>query len=125
MGSIYAEMQSWAIDVVAGSASYSKYDSRKRRIGAADKPLKVAPLATEVAEAIVAGRSDDRLKWLSANRVRLEVGVIIEATNKETTAARRRRFAGAIDTELAARGWNRMEGRRNTFEKIDNALTKE
>jgi hypothetical protein len=119
-GSIYAEIQTWSIDLSICSARCS--GGRKRLVGHRDGPLKIAPIAEDVAAAIIAGRRDDpRLQWLSSGRVRLQVGAIIPRTNAQTTGNRRRKFAGAIDAALAKHGWRRVAKMLNTFEKYEEA----
>jgi hypothetical protein len=69
-----------------------------------DQPLKVKPLAHELADAVTRGRSDDRLKWKTENCARILIGVVIPATD-QTTSARRKRFWTALKEELSQDGW--------------------
>jgi hypothetical protein len=119
LGSVYAAVQSWRIDVATASAVYG--GDKKRLIRQKDAPLNAKLLAQEIAALIVEGKSDPRLKRLSDGRVRLDILAIIPETNKQTTASRRQRFADAIDAALAPHRWHRVLGARHLFESIPDA----
>jgi len=115
-GSIYAEMQTWRIDLSTGCASVAV--SGRRQIGTRDAPLNVNLLAEDIAAAIERGANDERLEWQSPNRVRIKIGTIIPETNARTTSGRRRRFSAAIEMALASRGWKRFpHPSRHIFER--------
>lgn len=106
-GSVYAHVQTWQIDVQRGTADLNGFE-KPRLVGKRDKPLKVASLAVEIAQLIVSGREDARLKWLGPNLVRVEIGRVIPATNRETTAARRQRLIKALEKQLQSQGWQKI-----------------
>ena len=77
--------------------------------------LNVGPLAQEIAELIVAGRHDERLKWNTDGRVRVLIGKIFPEASavKQTREGRRRRFREALTQILATHGWHEVTA--NTY----------
>ena len=59
-GSVYAEMQQWEIDCEKGIANYDRFNSRRRQVADKQRPLKVAPIAKEIANVIRSGSADSR-----------------------------------------------------------------
>ncbi len=114
LGSIHAELQSWHINPAAGTAATNPYANRRRMIGGRDAPLKVEPFVEQIATAIKTGKEDPRLVWASATRVRIKMGLVIEATNKQTTSGRRRRFINKLEEALAP-GWRRVQAGSHTI----------
>jgi hypothetical protein len=112
-GSVYAEIQKWVVDLAVCKATLETV--RKRLVGRKDGPLKIKPLAEELAALIVRGLVDRRLKWLSPQRVTIRIGEVIPTTNAWTTSDRRRRFSVAIDEALSPHAWKRVSG--HTFER--------
>ncbi len=114
MGSVYAHVQTWRINLEEGTATC---DYPKRRlVGARDRGLKVEPIAKQIAELILTRKKDLRLKWLGPTSVRVETSRVVPTTNRETTTKRRRRLMNALEKELAVHGWSRVPGRLDTFE---------
>lgn len=104
-GSIFADVQSWVINLEKGTAILEGV--RKRQLGSRAKSLDTAAIACEITKLIRSGNRDNRLKWKSETCVRVLVGVVIPATNKQTTAGRRKRFWAALEKELKQHGWTR------------------
>jgi hypothetical protein len=119
-GSVYAHIYQWAIDVERGTASMDRFPTR-RQVGDLDKPLKVKPLAQEIADLILNGKEDSRLAWKNETKVRLLITKIIPTTNEQTTSGRRKRFRSALAEALQPHGW-RMST-INTFERLDHDNT--
>jgi hypothetical protein len=104
LGSVYAEMQAWTVDVENGTASCD-VSAGRRVVGERDKPFDAGAAAKEIAELITSGKSDPRLERKTASKVRILIGTVVPATNLQTTTARRKRFWQALQEELAPRGW--------------------
>ena len=77
MGSVYAELQYWVVNVATGYAELR--DTGKRLIGQRARPLKVQPLIEEVIELVRSQTHDPRLKWKTADRVQIIIGKITPA----------------------------------------------
>ena len=104
----------WSINVAKGHAGLeSKY---RRQVHPKDKRLNVKPLAQEIAELIVNGVKDERLRWKGTERVRVEIGGVIPATSEQTTSGRRRRFRAELCRILQHHGW--VMTTVNTFSRI-------
>ena len=110
MGSVYAELQNWVVDVVKGSAR--RQTGGKRVIGQKAKPLKVGPLVEDVIELIRARADDPQLKWQNPDRVRVMIGQIIpgDSAAKQTLKGRRIRFSLELETQMRAIGWEKVHG---------------
>jgi hypothetical protein len=107
-GSVYAEMQQWEIDCEKGIANYDKFKSRRRQVAAKSSPLKVEPIAKEIANIIRCGKTDDRLKWLSSSEAKVLISEIIPNNCcQQTLSGRRKRFYAALQLEVAAAGWSK------------------
>jgi hypothetical protein len=105
-GSTRATVYIWRVDVDAGHAGI--VDEKRRQLYAADKRLNVKPIAESIAAAIVARRSDDRrFKVTKDGSIRLDMALIVPATYKQTTAARRKRLYDALETLSRPHGWHR------------------
>jgi hypothetical protein len=108
-GSVCAELQTWTVNVTTAEAAVSQ--GGRRLVGRREPQLDVNPLAREIASLIASGAQDDRLKWLSPDRVQLKMEAIVPTTNRQTTEGRRRRFSKALDVALAPQGWTRKSSR--------------
>jgi hypothetical protein len=103
MGSTRATAYRWRLDVQALTAQI--VEEKRRQLYAMDERLNVKPIAESLAEAIIAGRADERLKIGKDESVRLNIGPIIPQTVKETTSARRKRLRRHLDALLEPHGW--------------------
>ena len=63
-----------------------------------------------VAEAIVGGKSDERMEFLPDGRIKLFMEKIIPATSKATTAGRRKRLHRELNILVEPHGWKRVHG---------------
>lgn len=98
-GSSRAEVHSWSINMRTLEAHCVGVGHRQLR--PMDKRQDVEPLAAEIADLILNGKKDQRLKWLSDGNVQVLISSVIHETNKQTTAGRRKRFRRALDRLLA------------------------
>jgi len=106
MGSVYAEVQSWVVDVESAVATLK--DQKKRLKGRRRAALNTAPIVKEIADLIIGGKTDARLKWKNANEVKVLVGTIIpDNCPQQTLAGRRRRFWTDLERLLCESGWIR------------------
>jgi hypothetical protein len=106
LGSVYAELQWWTIDVDRETATLGV--GSRRVVGQKQPLLKVGPIAKELAELIFHGKQDPRLHWKDGNEVRVLIGrVIPDGSPKQTVAGRRKRFWRALDAEVLLHGWKR------------------
>ena len=116
-GSTRAEIQRWEVNLETLRACY--YSAGRRQLHPADKSLDTKRLASEVADQIGRCGKVKYLQWLSESRVRVLVGVLIPATNRQTTAGRRKRFATQLQELLQACGWRRALGTApHTYKKL-------
>jgi hypothetical protein len=107
LGSIYAELQSWSVEIEQGSAIFNQ--AGRRQIGKPNPPLKVPPIAEEIAQLIVSGMQDPRLNWKGGDEVRVLIGNIIPNNcPKQTLTGRRRRFSTALREQLTEHGWKQL-----------------
>jgi hypothetical protein len=115
LGSIYAELQRWTVDVRARTAEVNNDESRRSRTRPAAPRLDVRPLADDLASAIRAGHDHAALRWSADRRsVRVLVALIIPSDGpKETIAGRRKRLRTALREGLT--GW--VETRPNTYQQ--------
>lgn len=75
-GSTRAELQVWRIDIERNSATC--VSSRTYRQHAPrTEPVKTAPIAGEIADAIAAGRDDERLIWGRDGKVRVMLAEVL------------------------------------------------
>lgn len=106
LGSAYAEIQSWEVNAETGSATVNV--AGKRLVGEVQPRLDVNPLAEAVVAQVVAGATDERLKWYGDSKVRVLVGNIIPAKGPaQTLAGRRKRLRKAIEQRLQQQGWQK------------------
>ena len=98
-GSKLAEIQSWKINIVDGTAS--AVNSVFRQVYAKEPNWKAEPVARELARSIIAEqKTDTRLVWNQNGHVHLAIGKIVPGSNRQTKAARSRRFWRALTSEL-------------------------
>jgi hypothetical protein len=106
MGSSRATVYKWQVDIQSLTAEV--IEQKRRQIYPMAKRLNVKPIAEELAKAIVGGTPDERLKSTNDGKVRLDVGKIIPATNKQTTLGRRRRLRRELSALLKPHGWTEI-----------------
>ena len=117
MGSTRAELQKWTLNVSTGAVDCDELNSY-RQLAARDAPLRVGPLAEEIAKAICKSRDDPRLKWFPDRRsVRVLVGDFITGQFKQTEEGRRKRFRLALEERLKPAGWQRVPYRRGLYQR--------
>jgi len=89
-GSTRAELQHWEVDLDRMTATIVK--TGQRQIAPMARPVSVTPLAQEVAEAIIQGQSDQRLRWLGGDCVHVVTSRLFPATSgcKRTIEGRRK-----------------------------------
>jgi hypothetical protein len=116
LSSTRGELQTWEINAIKAMARIVATSHRQLEPMAAR--LDVNPLASETAKMIVDGRESPWLKWMTPTRVRVVSGEVIPATNKQTTAGRRKRFGAALEQLLGPQGWRRnRSGSQLVFER--------
>jgi len=103
MGSSRAAVHVWALDLETLTATVA--EDGRRQLYPMDKQLDVKPLAQNLADAITNGDPDPRLKWARDGSVKVNIGEVIPATNKQTTAGRRRRLRDELSRLLWDQGW--------------------
>ena len=103
MGSTRAEIQRWEVNLETLEASCDTVG--RRQLVPMDKRLDTAKLAAEIASLVTSNREDERLKWLSTDKVRVKISEVIPETYVETTISRRKRFRKQLAAELAKQGW--------------------
>ena len=108
LGSVYAPLQTWVVDVTTGSVCLQS--SGKRLIDQKAEPLKVGPLVEKVMDLVRTRATDPRLSWQSPNRVRVMIGIIIpsKGTASKTVQGRRRRFSTELGGQMRAMGWEKV-----------------
>jgi hypothetical protein len=116
MGSTRAELQRWCIDLRRLRANCTR-DRGYRQLQPRAEPVKIGPLAAELAEAISEGRADERIKWGHDGTVRVVLTKVFPYGSGylQTIAGRRKRFRAALTELLAARGWR--EVRRDVYSR--------
>ncbi len=117
LGSIYAELQGWGINVLTGEASCETCG--RRRVKQPDSRLDVKPLAEAVAADVSNRRKSPFLQWKSSDRVKVLVSQIIpDHSPKQTVQGRRERLAMALNLAMRLIGWKRVSrGSHYIFER--------
>lgn len=112
-GSSRAELQHWAVDLDARTATITR--SGHRQLKPMAPRLSIKAIADEVAQAILDGKEDDRLHWIDVNTVRVQTSSIFPSGSgyKRTVEGRRKTLCGYIENRLAGNGWQRQG--RNQF----------
>jgi len=113
LGSVYAELQSWRVDVEKATAQ--PCDAGRRLVRERDKRLDVKPIAQEVMQKIIDhDTASPSLRWITENKVRVLTGKLIP-TNRETTAKRRKRLRERLNQLREPHGWRSTSP--NIYEK--------
>ena len=112
MGSSRADVQRWEVNMaertaVPSSQGYRQLDRRR-------PPLKVEPIAAEIAEMISSGKDDTKLKWTADRKqVRVLIGRIIpDDAPQQTVQGRRKRFRNALKKLLESKGWDEISANK-------------
>jgi len=115
LGSTRAELQQWTIDLDRMTATCER--KRHRQLHPMAKRIDVSSIADDVAQSILDGVTDDRLRWLGDGRVQIQVSKIYPGGSgfKQTVQGRRRRFRKALIEKLSPSGWAHLG--RNTYGK--------
>jgi hypothetical protein len=116
MGSVYAEVQQWTVNIEMAEASVER--GRRRQVEAKAKPVKVEPIADDLMRMIVERQNDPRLKWDGDSRVKIVIANVIPATNQQTTSGRRKRFWTALEQKLRSNGWARVSNNSQFLQRI-------
>jgi hypothetical protein len=104
LGSTYAKLQTWHIDLSTKTASFSW--SGRRQIRPRQPPLDVTQIAQEIEYKIRAGEPDPRLQWRKDGKaVRVLTSRILPRAPKQTTEGRRKRLLSKIAEDLRVAGW--------------------
>ncbi len=107
-GSVYAEIQTWNINVETQTASCTPGGKRLKR--ARQQRLNMAPLVVDVVQLIKGRRANERLHWRDA-RVRVLIEKIIpHGVSQQTVATRRKRFSMCLEQALKESGWVKVPG---------------
>jgi hypothetical protein len=123
MGSGYAELQSWTVDLESGCATLADHPRKRWLGGPRNSPLKVGPIAAEIAELIKTGKQDPRLKWKSSDEAQIKIGLVIpDDCPNQTLVGRRKRFKGALQESLREHGWELFTG-TNTVKRNHHAMS--
>jgi hypothetical protein len=114
-GSTRAELQHWTVDLDSRTAMFGR--TVQRQVSRTASRVDIAPIAAEIADLIVGGVSDERLRWLDDGRVRIEMGRIFPEQSgvKQTVQGRRSRLREALIESLGRMGWRHLG--RNVFAK--------
>ena len=116
LGSTRAEMETWEVDVEAGTAGVTRVGHRQLRPMARREYM--GPLAHDVADLIVQRSDAACLRWApDHSRVAVMVGAIVPGTGpQQTVRGRRKRFRDALRAALAPNGWTPDASRPNTYQ---------
>jgi hypothetical protein len=114
LGSGRTEVREWAVDLERRTVSVKTF--RRRQIRPAQGRLDVDAIAKILVDGILAGRTDEGLKWEGTGRVRVLMGKVLPTSSaaKATVAGRRRRLRQAVAEMLDRAGWRMI--RANVFE---------
>lgn len=113
-GSKYAEIQEWTIDIQSMVAECKVVGSRLKT--PTDKRLSqhdIKELVDKVVTVVLNQTQDPCVKWISSDKVKINVGSLIPEANKQTTLGRRKRFRNTLCSELNIHGWH--ESSANIF----------
>lgn len=116
LGSTRAELQVWSVDLDNNRVSCAKSRSYRQLVPRAER-VRAEPIASEIAEAINAGRDDHRLKWGRDGTVRVVLTKVFPYGSgyMQTIAGRRKRLRETLTRLLAERGWREI--RRDVYSR--------
>lgn len=116
MGSTRAELQRWLVDIDRRTARCERSRSYRQALPRAEG-VRIEPIARELADNIIAGRADERLKWHGGETVRVLMAKVFpyESGYMQTVTGRRKRLRAALGELLAGEDWR--EVRRDVYSK--------
>jgi hypothetical protein len=109
MGSTRADLQVWHIDLDRKTAECER-GRRYRQLLPRAETVRVEPIAKELAKRIASAKADKRLKWQSADTVRILMSKVFsyESGFKQTISGRRKRLRAKLGPLLAESGWREI-----------------
>ena len=118
-GSSRAPLQQWSLNLDDMTADCE--ETGYRQLKALNPPLKVDPIAAEIAGAILGHEEHSHLDWLKNGGVRVRTTELLggQAISKQTMGGRRKRFSKKVQSLLEPHGWI---GSRGGVYKRDNEL---
>jgi hypothetical protein len=122
VGSTRAELQHWRVDLDRKTAQCERSRSYRQALPRAEG-VRIEPIARELADSIIAGRVDQRLKWQGDETVRILMAKVFpyDSGYMQTVTGRRRRLREALGTLLAQNGWR--EVRRDVYSRPSSGET--
>ncbi len=111
-GSTRAELQDWRVDLDRKTAQCDSNRGYRQALPRAEV-VRIEPIARELADSIIAGSSDQRLKWQGGDTVRVLMAKKVFPYNSgyiQTVTGRRKRLRAALERMLAGSGWRGIRG---------------
>ena len=110
LGSCYAEIQPWTVNVDEATA-HCDYPTGKRLVAPRQAPFKTDPVAGELAQKIIDGAEDPRLRRTKDGaKVQVRVSKILPPGPRETTVGRAKRLRRDLSAILEHLGWQSAPG---------------
>jgi hypothetical protein len=111
MGSTRAELQDWRVDLDRKTAQCESNRGYRQALPRAEV-VRIEPIARELADSIIAGSSDQRLKWQGGDTVRVLMAKVFPYNSGyiQTVTGRRKRLRAALEPMLAGSGWRGIRG---------------
>lgn len=103
VGSIYAEVQSWEVNIEKATAQC--FSCHKRQLHDREKPIRTGPIAKELAEVMVNSMVDERIRWSKLGRAQVVLSKVFPNACKQTTNSRMRRLKRDLSALLEPLGW--------------------
>ena len=105
LGSSRAELQHWQLDATDCVAMFNGDSYRQKR--PKNPRLDIESIAREIAPLILERSEDDRLQWISSNKVKILSASILggQSVPKETLEGRRERLRKAVLRLIEPQGW--------------------
>jgi hypothetical protein len=124
VGSTRAELQDWRVDLDRKTARCESKRGYRQALPRAEG-VRIEPIARELAESIIAGRVDQRLKWQGGETVRVLMAQVFpyDSGYMQTVTGRRKRLRAALEPLLAGNGWREI--RRDVYSKASSGETRE
>jgi hypothetical protein len=116
VGSTRAEIQQWRVNIDRKTAQCERSRNYRQARPRAEG-VRIEPVARELADSIIAGRADQRLKWQGDETVRILMTKIFPSGSgyMQTVTGRRKRLRETLGTLLVAGGWQEL--RRDVYSK--------